>query len=92
MRASGNHSCSGNLYSIFHTQWFGGINMQIEHHLFPSVSHMHYLAISDIVRLTCKEFGVPYVAHSWLGAALSFGSLLSFLGTDGAEAKHLKQQ
>ena len=81
VRSSGNHSCDGGVYSTFHTQWFGGINMQIEHHLFPSVSHMHYPAITDIVRRTCHEFGVPYVAHSWLGATTSFSSLLSSLAT-----------
>ena len=80
VRASGNHSCDGGLYAAWHTQWFGGINMQIEHHLFPSVSHMHYPAISRIVRQTCTEFGIPYVAHSWLGAATSFASLLRALG------------
>ena len=38
----------------------GGLNYQIEHHLFPRISHIHYPAISCIVKEKCKEFGVVY--------------------------------
>ena len=38
----------------------GGLNMQIEHHLFPGVHYTHYPAISRLVRATCDEFGLPY--------------------------------
>jgi len=38
----------------------GGLNYQIEHHLFPRVSHVHYPALSKIVKEKCKEFGLPY--------------------------------
>ena len=40
---------------------FGGINYQIEHHLFPTICHVHYPAIQPIVKQTCKEFDIPYV-------------------------------
>ncbi|MCS3799897.1 fatty acid desaturase family protein [Niastella sp. OAS944] len=41
--------------------WFaGGLNYQVEHHLFPRISHIHYPAISKIVKLKCEEFNVPY--------------------------------
>ena len=41
--------------------WFvGGLNYQIEHHLFPRVSHIHYPALSKIVRENCEKFDVPY--------------------------------
>lgn len=44
--------------------WFaGGLNFQVEHHLFPRVSHVHYKALSKIVREHCQRFGVPY--HSY---------------------------
>ncbi|MBI5154332.1 acyl-CoA desaturase [Candidatus Poribacteria bacterium] len=44
--------------------WFvGGLNFQVEHHLFPKVCHIHYPAISRIVEETCAEFGVRYQAH-----------------------------
>ena len=38
----------------------GGLNMQIEHHLFPSVHFSHYPALSGLVREACAEFGLPY--------------------------------
>jgi linoleoyl-CoA desaturase len=41
--------------------WFaGGLNYQVEHHLFPRISHIHYPAMSKIVKETCKDFNVPY--------------------------------
>lgn len=41
----------------------GGLNYQIEHHLFPKVSHVHYPAISSIVREVCKEYNIAYVSY-----------------------------
>src|SRR6187551_3131073 len=42
--------------------WFlGGLNFQIEHHLFPKISHIHYPAISKIIKQTCEEYGVKYI-------------------------------
>jgi fatty acid desaturase len=38
----------------------GGLNYQIEHHLFPSISHIHYPLISQITKQTCQEFNIPY--------------------------------
>eukprot|EP00818_Percolomonas_sp_WS_P001012 CAMPEP_0117437580 /NCGR_PEP_ID=MMETSP0759-20121206/1596_1 /TAXON_ID=63605 /ORGANISM="Percolomonas cosmopolitus, Strain WS" /LENGTH=530 /DNA_ID=CAMNT_0005229215 /DNA_START=29 /DNA_END=1619 /DNA_ORIENTATION=+ len=46
--------------SWFWNHFSGGLNHQIEHHLFPSMSHVHYPAIQPIVEQTCEEFGVPY--------------------------------
>lgn len=44
--------------------WYcGGLNFQIEHHLFPRICHIHYPAISKIVERTCHEFGVTYISH-----------------------------
>ena len=41
--------------------WFtGGLNHQIEHHIFPNISHVHYEKISKIVKRTAKEFNLPY--------------------------------
>lgn len=41
--------------------WFvGGLNYQIEHHLFPRISHVHYPAISGLVKEACMKYGVPY--------------------------------
>ncbi|PKQ70448.1 fatty acid desaturase family protein [Raineya orbicola] len=38
----------------------GGLNFQIEHHLFPRISHVHYPAISKIVKEVCESYNVPY--------------------------------
>jgi linoleoyl-CoA desaturase len=41
--------------------WYiGGLNFQVEHHLFPHICHVHYPKISKIVRQTAKEFDQPY--------------------------------
>ena len=41
----------------------GGLNFQIEHHLFPKISHIHYPAISDIIRNVCKEYQLQYIEY-----------------------------
>ncbi len=44
--------------------WFvGGLNFQIEHHLFPKISHIHYPAISQIIRKACEEYGIHYIEY-----------------------------
>lgn len=41
--------------------WYaGGLNFQIEHHLFPNICHVHYRSIAPIVEKTAKEFGLAY--------------------------------
>lgn len=40
--------------------YIGGLNFQIEHHLFPQISHVHYRNIAPIVEQTAKEFGYTY--------------------------------
>jgi linoleoyl-CoA desaturase len=49
----------------------GGLNFQIEHHLFPRISHINYPAISPIVEATCRDFGVRYTEHDSFGAGLA---------------------
>jgi linoleoyl-CoA desaturase len=52
--------------------WYlGGLNHQIEHHLFPKVCHVHYAALSPIVEAVCRQHGVRYFAHPSMRAALS---------------------
>src|SRR5690606_25129221 len=46
--------------SFFWNFFSGGLNHQIEHHLFPSISQYCYPAIAPIVKQTCKEFNIPY--------------------------------
>jgi linoleoyl-CoA desaturase len=52
--------------------WFvGGLNYQVEHHLFPKVSHVHYPAISEILQEKCKEFNLPYNYYTTMWGALA---------------------
>jgi len=51
--------------------WYvGGLNFQVEHHLFTKICHVHYPAISEIVKRTAAEFGVPYYEKATFGEAL----------------------
>jgi linoleoyl-CoA desaturase len=54
---------SGNflMANLWWTRFFGGINYQIEHHLFPNMSNIHYPKVSKIVQEYCKENNIPYV-------------------------------
>jgi len=42
----------------------GGLNFQIEHHLFPKISHIHYPDISKIIKKACQEYGIHYIEYS----------------------------
>jgi len=58
--------------------WYvGGLNFQIEHHLFAKISHIHYRKISKIVNQTCQDFNVRYTAYGNIFKAL--GRHLLFL-------------
>ena len=48
----------------------GGLNHQIEHHLFPQISHVHLPNIAPIVKKTAEEFGIPYRASTTYMQAL----------------------
>lgn len=59
----------------------GGLNYQIEHHLFPTICHVHYPDLSKIVQQTAEEFGVPYQCKKSFRAALrDHGRMLHTLG------------
>lgn len=65
----------------FITWWVGGLNFQIEHHLFPKISHVHYPRISAIVKQTCKDLNIPYLEHRlMLTAVRSHISHLKLMG------------
>ncbi len=52
--------------------WYvGGLNYQVEHHLFPSICHIHYNKISQIVEQTAKEYNLPYHSYSTFVSALA---------------------
>ncbi len=63
--------------------WYvGGLNFQIEHHLFPNICHVHYKKISKIVEAKAREYGLPYNSKETFYAALvAHGQMLKKLGT-----------
>ncbi len=84
MRTTANFAQRSRIFS-----WFiGGLNYQIEHHLFPNICHVHYRKISKIVKATAEEFNLPYYQHrTFLGAVKSHFSLLHQLGTGEYDRK-----
>lgn len=51
--------------------WFsGGLNYQIEHHIFPRISHIHYPAISKLLKETCEQYNVSYNEFPTLFSAI----------------------
>ena len=60
---------------------FGGLNFQIEHHLFPKICHTHYKNIAPIVKATALEYNLPYIEHpTFFGAIRSHIKVLKRLG------------
>ncbi len=58
--------------------WFvGGLNFQVEHHLFPRISHVHYPEISKIVEAKCKEYNIQY--HTMPTMIAAIGSHYRFM-------------
>ncbi len=57
MRTTANFSTDSRIAAFF----LGGLNNQIEHHLFPKICHIHYRAIGKIVKQTANEYNLPYI-------------------------------
>jgi len=66
MRTTANFATHNPLAAFF----LGGLNRQIEHHLFPKVCHIHYGKISRIVKSTALEFNLPYLENQTFTAAM----------------------
>jgi linoleoyl-CoA desaturase len=62
--------------------WFiGGLNFQVEHHLFPNICHVHYKKLSKIVKATAAEYGLPYHSEpTFFSAIKSHFKMLYLLG------------
>lgn len=70
--------CAGVVGNFF----TGGLNLQIEHHLFPAISFMHYPAISRIVEDECKQRGITYAHYKTLPEIL--GRFIKYMQEVGA--------
>jgi linoleoyl-CoA desaturase len=73
VRNSGNFATNNFLVNYC----FGGINYQIEHHLFPTICHIHFPSIQCIVKKTCGEFNIQYVDNKNIYSAIK-SSLINF--------------
>lgn len=62
--------------------WFvGGLNFQVEHHLFPNICHIHYKKIAPLIKQTAEEFNLPYYTKkTFVGAVAGHAKLLYALG------------
>ncbi|HRF18380.1 MAG TPA: fatty acid desaturase, partial [Chitinophagaceae bacterium] len=67
LKTTANFATSNKLISW----WVGGLNFQIEHHLFPKISHVHYPAISKIIKKACKDFNIPYIEYPKMRLAVA---------------------
>ncbi|MDG1915254.1 MAG: acyl-CoA desaturase [Crocinitomix sp.] len=72
-------------------QWFiGGLNYQVEHHLFPNICHVHYKKLSEIVKATALEFGLPYYSEpTFFSAIRSHSKMLYKLGRPAPQVKSI---
>lgn len=89
---SGDLQADAKVHQLFTTanfgvksRWFtwlvGGLNFQVEHHLFPTICHVHYRGLSEIVKKTALEFNLPYHSNRTFFSALkSHAKMLRLLG------------
>ncbi len=67
--------------NLFLNWYVGGLNFQIEHHLFPNICHIHYRKIAPIIESTANDFGFRYnIKPSFLNALMSHVKRLKELG------------
>ena len=59
MRTTANFSSDSCIATFF----LGGLNRQIEHHLFPKICHIHYAELGKIVKQTANEYEIPYIEN-----------------------------
>jgi linoleoyl-CoA desaturase len=81
MRTTANFATGSPIAAFF----LGGLNRQIEHHLFPKVCHIHYGKIGKIVKQTALEFNIPYIeSPTFLSALKSHYRMLKKFGAQAA--------
>jgi linoleoyl-CoA desaturase len=74
-------SCNFATQSRWFSWFVGGLNFQIEHHIFPNICHVHYPPISKLLKQTALEYNLPYYHQStFLKAVIEHGKMLKRLG------------
>lgn len=82
LRTTANFACNSKLAHFL----CGGLNMQIEHHLFPKICHTHYPAIGKIVKETAAEYGLPYIENkTFVDALVSHYKILKKFGKESLD-------
>ena len=81
--------------SFYQPRWLsqlnGGMNFQIEHHLFPSIAPYHYQAIQPIVQTCCNDYGIYYpYAKSWTDSLRSHLRFLDKMSKSGLASNRPK--
>jgi linoleoyl-CoA desaturase len=79
MQAAG--SCNFWAGSIVATFFSGGLNHQVEHHLFPSLPIHHLPCIASKIERVCKKHKVPYNNKSLFSLIASMHATLHLYGT-----------
>jgi fatty acid desaturase len=69
---------------IWPTVLMGGLNYQVEHHLFPSMARPHLAETRRLVRAHCERYGVPYTEASLLS---SYRTVINYLNEVGLSAR-----
>lgn len=72
---------AGNLWL---TMFYGGLNYQVEHHLFPNMPRLHLMKASEIVRKHCAEVGVPYTVAT---VRESYSQVIAYLNRVGISGR-----
>jgi linoleoyl-CoA desaturase len=66
--------------------YIGGLNFQVEHHLFPKICHVHYPKLAPIVERTAREYGIPYMENrTFMEAFMSHVRTLQRFGVASVE-------
>ena len=66
LHTTSNYSPASRIFS-----WLiGGLNYQVEHHLFPNISHVHYKSLSPIVKSTAQKYNLPYNQYEYFFEAI----------------------
>lgn len=64
----------------------GGLNFQVEHHLFPNISHVHYKKLSPLVKTAAEKYGMPYhVQPNFRTALFCHFKMLKSLGRESID-------
>lgn len=83
---SGDFWPTGSWQAKYWAYMFGGMNFQIEHHLFPTLGHRHYHLVAPLVKKNCQKYNISYTVHNtWLSAVKDVALLLKELSVKTAE-------